>query len=117
MDAEEVWAIGDLTRRARHAVVREFRGQVRVGGELTRLEARGGNRFLELVERGGGRDGRDAHLQAFCSATRWLRLQRKLGDAGVDLSAGQRLVIVGHLEINDRGSLTLTVQDVDVAAL
>lgn len=117
MGTEEIWAIGDLTRRARHAVVREFRGQVHVGGELTRLEDRRGNRFLELVERGGGRDGRDAHLQAFCSATRWLRLQRKLGDAGVDLCAGQRLVIVGHLEINDRGSLTLTVQDVDVAAL
>jgi exodeoxyribonuclease VII large subunit len=88
-----------------------------VGGELTRLEDRRGSRWLELVERGGGRDGRDAHLQAFCSATRWLRLQRKLAEAGVDVRAGQRLVIVGSLEIGDRGSLTLTVEDVDVAAL
>jgi exodeoxyribonuclease VII large subunit len=113
----QVWAIGDLNRRARHAVVREFRGQVHVGGELTRLEDRRGNRFLELVERGGGRDGRDAHLQAFCSATRWLKLQRKLGEAGVDLRVGQRLVIVGSLEVGDRGNLSLNLVDVDVAAL
>ncbi len=116
-DEAPIWAIGDLNRRARHAVVREFRGQVRVGGELTRLEDRRGSRWLELVERGGGRDGRDAHLQAFCSATRWLRLQRKMAEAGVDVAPGQRLVVVGSLEIGDRGALSLTVEDVDVAAL
>lgn len=116
-DDAQVWAIGDLNRRARLAVVREFRGQVRVGGELTRLDDRRGNRFMELVERGGGRDGRDAHLQAFCSATKWARLQRKLAEAGINLQPGQRLVIVGNLEVGDRGNLTLTVDDVDVAAL
>ena len=112
-----VWAIGDLNRRASLAVVRDFRGQVWTAGELTRLEERRGNRWLELVERGGGRDGRDAHLEAFCSATKWQRLERKLADAGVELRAGQRLVVVGCLDIGDRGKLTLTVDDVDIAAL
>ena len=112
-----VWAIGDLNRRASLAVVRDFRGQVWTAGELTRIDDRRGNRWLELVERGGGRDGRDAHLEAFCSATKWQRLERKLADAGVELRAGQRLVVVGCLDIGDRGKLTLTVDDVDVAAL
>lgn len=112
-----IWAIGDLNRRASLAVVRDFRGQVWTAGELTRLDERRGNRWLELVERGGGRDGRDAHLEAFCSATKWQRLERKLADAGVELRAGQRLVVVGCLDIGDRGKLTLTVDDVDVAAL
>ncbi|MGI8806573.1 MAG: exodeoxyribonuclease VII large subunit [Acidimicrobiales bacterium] len=112
-----IWAIGDLNRRASLAVVRDFRGQVWAAGELTRLDDRRGNRWLELVERGGGRDGRDAHLEAFCSATKWQRLERKLADAGVELRAGQRLVVVGCLDIADRGKLTLTVDDVDVAAL
>ena len=118
LDAEpRIWAIGDLNRRASLAVVRDFRGQVWTAGELTRLDERRGTRWLELVERGGGRDGRDAHLEAFCSATKWQRLERKLADAGVELRAGQRLVVVGCLDIGDRGKLTLTVDDVDVAAL
>lgn len=118
LDGEpRIWAIGDLNRRASLAVVRDFRGQVWTAGELTRLDERRGNRWLELVERGGGRDGRDAHLGAFCSATKWQRLERKLADAGVELRAGQRLVVVGCLDIGDRGKLTLTVDDIDVAAL
>lgn len=118
LDGEpRVWAIGDLNRRASLAVVRDYRGQVWTAGELTRLDERRGNRWLELVERGGGRDGRDAHLEAFCSATKWQRLERKLAEAGVELRAGQRLVVVGCLDIGDRGKLTLTVDDVDVAAL
>jgi len=118
LDGEpRIWAIGDLNRRASLAVVRDFRGQVWTAGELTRLDERRGNRWLELVERGGGRDGRDAHLEAFCSATKWQRLERKLAEAGVELRAGQRLVVVGCLDIGDRGKLTLTVDDVDVAAL
>ena len=112
-----VWTIGDLNRRANLAVVKDFRGQVWTAGELTRLDDRRGTRWLELVERGGGRDGRDAHLQARCSATKWQRLGRKLAEAGVELRAGQRLVVVGCLEIGDRGTLTLSVDDVDVAAL
>jgi len=118
LDGEpRIWAIGDLNRRASLAVVRDFRGQVWTAGELTRLDERRGNRWLELVERGGGRDGRDAHLEAFCSATKWQRLERKLAEAGVELRAGQRLVVMGCLDIGDRGKLTLTVDDVDVAAL
>ena len=112
-----IWAIGDLNRRASLAVVRDFRGQVWTAGELTRLDDRRGNRWLELVERGGGRDGRDAHLDAFCSATKWQRLERKLAEAGVELRAGQRLVVVGCLDVGDRGKLTLTVDDIDIAAL
>jgi exodeoxyribonuclease VII large subunit len=111
------WAIGDLNRRASLGVVKEFRGTVRVVGELARFEERWGNRQLELVERGGGRDGRDAHLGAFCSATKWQRLERKLAEAGVALQAGQRVVLVGGLKIGDRGTLMLVVDDVDVAAL
>ena len=118
MDGEaRVWGIGDLNRRAGRAVVMEFRGQVWLAGELTRLDERRGNRWLELVEREGGRDGRDAHLEAFCSATKWARLERKLAEAAIELRPGQRLVIVGTLDVGDRGKLTLTVDDVDVAAL
>jgi exodeoxyribonuclease VII large subunit len=116
-ETPRIWAIGDLNRRASLAVVRDFRGQVWTAGELTRLDERRGNRYLQLVERGGGRDGRDAHLDAFCSATKWQRLERKLAEAGVTLRAGQRVVLVGCLDIGDRGRLTLTVDDVDVAAL
>lgn len=112
-----VWAIGDLNRRASRAVVMEFRGQVWLSGELARLDERRGNRWLELVERGGGRDGRDAHLEAFCSATKWARLERKLTEAAVELRPGQRLVVVGSLDVGDRAKLTLTVDDVDIAAL
>jgi len=117
MTPDRTWTIGDLNRRASRAVVKDFRGPIWTGGELTRLDERRGNRFLELVERGGGRDGRDAHLEAFCSATKWHRLERKLAEAGVALRPGQRLVVVGCLEIGDRGKLSLTVDDVDVAAL
>jgi exodeoxyribonuclease VII large subunit len=117
MTSERTWTIGDLNRRARQAVVKEFRGPIWTAGELARLDERRGNRFLELVERGGGRDGRDAHLEAFCSATKWHRLERKLAEAGVALRPGQRLVVVGCLEIGDRGKLSLTVDDIDVAAL
>lgn len=112
-----IWAIGDLNRRASLAVVKDFRGQVWTAGELARLDARRGHRYLQLVERGGGRDGRDAHLEAFCSATKWQRLDRKLAEAGVELRAGQRLKVLGCLDIGDRGRLTLTVDDLDVAAL
>ena len=112
-----VWAIGDLNRRASLAVVKYFRGPVWTAGELTRLDDRRGTRWLELVERGGGGDGRDAHLKAFCSATKWHRLERKLAEAGVELRAGQRLVVLGCLRIWDDGKLTLTVDDVDVASL
>jgi exodeoxyribonuclease VII large subunit len=117
MTAERTWTIGDLNRRASLAVVKEFRGRIWTVGELSRLDERRGNRWLELVERGGGREGRDAHLEAFCSATRWLKLSRKLADAGIELRVGQRLVIAGCLEIGDRGKLSLTVEDVDVDAL
>jgi exodeoxyribonuclease VII large subunit len=112
-----IWTIGDINRRASLAVVKDFRGQVWTEGELARLDDRRGHRYLQLVERGGGRDGRDAHLGAFCSASKWQRLGRKLADAGVELRAGQRLKLLGCLEIGDRGGLTLTVDDVDVAAL
>jgi len=111
-----IWSIGDLNRRANLAVVRDFRGQLWTEGELAKVDDRR-HRYLQLVERGGGRDGRDAHLDAFCSATKWQRLARKLADAGVELRAGQRLRILGCLEIGDRGRLTLAVDDVDVAAL
>src|SRR4051794_17128833 len=112
-----VWGIGDLNRRASRAVVLDFRGQVWTEGELASVDERRGHRYLQLMERGGGRDGRDAHLVAYCSPTRWLRLEKKLSDAGVALRAGQRLRLVGCLAIDDRGRLTLTVDDVDVAAL
>ena len=115
--APRTWTIGDLNRRAGRAVVMEFRGRLWVVGELARLDERRGHRYLELVERGGGREGRDAHLAAFCSATRWQRLERKLSEAGVALQVGQRLVLAGCLELGDRGTLTLGVDDVDVAAL
>ena len=117
MSAERMWTIGDLNRRANLAVVKEFRGPIWTVGELARLDERRGSRWLELVERGGGRDGRDAHMEAFCSATRWMRLSRKLADAGVELRVGQRLVVAGCLQIGDRGKLSLTVEDVDVDAL
>jgi len=116
-DNPRIWSIGDLNRRASLAVVRDFRGQVWTAGELTRLDERRGNRWLELVERGGGRDGRDAHLEAFCSATKWQRLERKLAEAGVALRPGQRLKLLGCLDVGDRGKLSLTVDDLDVAAL
>ncbi len=112
-----VWGIGDLNRRASRAVILDFRGQVWTEGELAGIDERRGSRYLQLVERGGGREGRDAHLAAYCSPTRWLRLERKLSEAGVALRAGQRLRLVGCLEIGDRGRLTMTVDDVDVAAL
>jgi exodeoxyribonuclease VII large subunit len=112
-----VWGIGDLNRRASRAVVLDFRGQVWTEGELASLDERRGHRYLQLMERGGGRDGRDAHLVAYCSPTKWHRLEKKLSEAGVALRAGQRLRLVGCLEIGDRGRLTLTVDDVDVAAL
>jgi exodeoxyribonuclease VII large subunit len=122
MDAEadgepRIWTIGDLNRRASLAVVRDFRGQVWTEGELARLDDRRGHRYFQLVERGGGKDGRDAHLGAFCSATKWQRLARKLAEAGVELRAGQRVKLLGCLDIGDRGGLTLTIDDVDVAAL
>lgn len=116
MTAERTWTIGDLNRRAGRAVVMEFRGQIWVVGELTRLTG-AATRWLELVERGGGRDGRDAQLQARCTPTKWQRLQRKLADAGVELRDGQRVVIGGCLEVGDRGNLLLVVDDVDVDAL
>ncbi len=118
-DAEEprLWGIGDLNRRASLAVVRDFRGQIWCVGELTKLDDRRGHRYLQLLERGGGRDGRDAHLDAFCSATKWQRLERRLAAAGVELRAGQRLKVQGCLDIGDRGRLTLTVDDLDVDAL
>ena len=117
MTAERTWGIGELNRQARMAVVKEFRGRIWTVGELARLDERRGNRYLELVERGGGRDGRDAHLDAFCSATCWSRLSRKFAAAGVELRVGQRLVVAGCLEIGDRGKLSLTLDDVDVDAL
>ena len=117
LDEPRLWTIGDLNRRASLAVVKDFRGQVWTAGELARLDDRRGHRYLQLVERGGGRDGRDAHLEGFCSATKWHRLEKKLADAGVELRAGQRLKLLGCLDIGDRGRLTLTIDDVDVAAL
>ena len=116
MTAERTWTIGDLNRRAGLAVVKEFRGPIWTVGELARLSGTG-TRWLELVERGGGRDGRDAHLQARCSPTRWHRVERKLAEAGVELRVGQRLVVAGCLEIGDAGKLTLVLEDVDVDAL
>lgn len=116
MTADRTWTIGDLNRRAGLAVVKEFRGPIWTVGELARLSGTG-TRWLELVERGGGRDGRDAHLQARCSPTRWHRLERKLAGAGVELRVGQRLVVAGCLEIGDAGKLTLVLEDVDVDAL
>jgi exodeoxyribonuclease VII large subunit len=116
MTSERTWTIGDLNRRASLAVVKEFRGPIWTVGELTRLTG-ASTRWLELVERGGGRDGRDAQLQARCTPTRWHRLQRKLAEAGVELREGQRVVISGCLEIGDRGNLSLLVEDVDVDAL
>ncbi len=112
-----VWGIGDLNRRASRAVVLDFRGQVWTEGELAGIDERRGSRYLQLVERSGGRDGRDAHLSAYCSPTRWQRLEKKLSEAGIALAAGQRIRLVGSLEIGDRGRLTMTVDDVDVAAL
>ena len=117
MTSERTWTIGQVNRQARQAVVKEFRGPIWAVGELARLDDRRGNRFLELVERGGGRDGRDAHLAAFCSATKWQRIERKLAEAGLLLRAGQRLEVTGCLEIGDRGTLSLVVDDVNVAAL
>jgi exodeoxyribonuclease VII large subunit len=116
MTAERTWTIGDLNRRAGLAVVKEFRGPIWTVGELARVSGTG-TRWLELVERGGGRDGRDAHLQARCSPTRWQRVERKLAEAGVELRVGQRLVVAGCLEIGDAGKLTLVLEDVDVDAL
>src|SRR5919199_3372394 len=111
------WSIGDLNRRADRAVVREFRGRIWVVGELARLDERRGSRYLELVERGGGRDGRDAHLGAFASPTHWRRLEARLAEAGVALRAGQRVIVAGCLEVGDRGALTLKIEDLDVDAL
>ena len=117
MPAERTWTIGELNRRASLAVVKDFRGRIWTVGELTKLVEVRGNRFMQLVERGGGRHSPDAHLKAFCSASRWVRLSRKLAEAGVELRAGQRLVVAGCLEIGDRGELSLDVDDVDVDAL
>ena len=117
MTAERRWTIGELNRRASLAVVKDFRGRIWTVGELTKLVEVRGNRFMQLVERGGGRHSPDAHLKAFCSASRWVRLSRKLAEAGVELRAGQRLVVAGCLEIGDRGELSLDVDDVDVDAL
>ncbi|HET7720683.1 MAG TPA: exodeoxyribonuclease VII large subunit, partial [Acidimicrobiales bacterium] len=117
MTAERTWTIGDLNRRASRAVVLEFRGRIWTVGELAKLVEARGNRFMELVERGGGRRSPDAHLKAFCSATRWAQLSRKLAEAGVELRVGQRVVVAGCLEIGDRGELSLVVDDVDIDAL
>jgi exodeoxyribonuclease VII large subunit len=111
-----VWTIGDLNRRASLAVVKEFRGRVWIVGELTRVRGHA-HRWLELVDRGGGREGRDAQLQAVCWATKWQRLERKLGDAGVELQPGQRLTVAGSLAIGDDGKLTFTIDDIDIDAL
>lgn len=116
-DEPRIWTIGDLNRRASRAVVMDFRGPVWIEGDLASIVERRGSRYLELVERGGGRDGRDAHLGAFCSATRWQRLAPKLAEAAVDLRAGQHLRLAGSLDIGDRGKLMLTIDDVDIAAL
>lgn len=111
-----MWSIGDLNRRASQAVIKDFRGAVRVGGELAKLDDRRGTRWMELVDRQGGRDGRDAQLKAVVWPTRWSQIQSALEQAGLGVQVGQRLVLVGRLSVGDRGDLTLEVDGVDVAA-
>jgi exodeoxyribonuclease VII large subunit len=112
-----IWTIGELNRRADRAVVLEFRGPVWVTGELASVRESANSRWFELVQRGGGRDGRDAHLEARCSATKWRRLAETLDEAGVGLRTGQSLVASGCLEVGDRGKLTLAIDDINIAAL
>lgn len=114
----DVLTIPELYARASHAVVETFPAPVRVRAELRRLSASAaGHRFLELVEPGGARGGRDAMLKGVVWASDWAGIEAQLSEAGIALDDGRVVVLEGRVRVYEAaGTVQLHIQRLDVDA-
>jgi exodeoxyribonuclease VII large subunit len=114
---DNVLSVGQVWRRSRNALAREFRQAVWVGGEIKNLREWRGNWYLTLVEPGGNGDGSDITLDVACSPKRRLVIQSNLAAGGLQLSAGMQVRIYGPVTIGRLGKLQVELQQLDTTAL
>jgi exodeoxyribonuclease VII large subunit len=114
---ETVLSVGQVWRRSRNALAREFRQAVWIGGEIKNLREWRGNWYLTLVEPGGNGDGSDITLDVACSPKRRLVIQDQLAKSGIGLGAGMQVRIYGPVTIGRLGKLQVELQRLDTSAL
>jgi exodeoxyribonuclease VII large subunit len=114
---EQALSVGQVWRRSRNALAREFRQAVWVAGEIKSLREWRGNWYLTLVEPGGNGDGSDITLDVACSPKRRLVIQNQLAQAGIGLAAGMQVRIYGPITIGRLGKLQAELQQLDTSAL
>lgn len=110
-------SVGQLFRRSRNALARDFRGLVWVEGEIKALREQRGSLYLTLVDPGDYADGGDINLDVACWPKRNAVLQAQLRQAGVKLTAGMMVRIEGTITISKVGRLQVELARLDTEAL
>ncbi len=113
----EALSVGQLQRKAKNALAREFRGPVWVTGEVKSLREHRGNLYITLVEPGDYADGSDTSLDVSAWAKRAAVLRAQLAQAGITLAAGMQIRVSGNVTLSKNGRLMIELIALDVEAL
>lgn len=114
---DNILSVGQVWRRSKNALAREFRQAVWIGGEVKNLREWRGNWYLTLVEPGGNGDNYDVTLDVACSPKRRMVIQDQLTKSGIGLAAGMQVRIYGPVTIGRLGKLQVDLQQLDTSAL
>ena len=109
--------VGQLQRKAKNALAREFRGPVWVSGEVRSIRDHRGNLYITLVEPGDFVDGTDTSLDVAAWARRAAVMKAQLNDAGTTLAAGMQIRVSGNVTLSKVGRLHVELIALDIEAL
>ncbi len=114
---EQVLSVGQLFRRSRNALARDFRGLVWVHGEIKSMREQRGSLYLSLVDPGDYADGGDISVDVACWPKRNAVIQGQLRQAGLKLAAGMMVRIEGNVTLSKVGRLQIELTRLDTDAL
>lgn len=116
MDIETI-SVGQLQRKAKNAIAREFRGPVWVAGEIRALREQRGNTYITLVEPGDHASGADTQLDVAAWGNKSALMRAQLAEAGITLAAGMQVRVMGEATLGKLGKLMLVMSKLDVEGL
>lgn len=117
--ADAALTVSEFYDRVKIALRAEFPAQVWVTGEIRKVTARNGNRYLELADHNAApeRSG-TAMLDVACWSRDWPLIGAELESVGVELSPGLVVRIRGKVGVWDGAAkLRFSMIELDVAAL
>lgn len=114
---QEALSVGQLYRRSKNALAREFRGPVWVTGEIKAMREMRGSLYLSLVEPGDFSDGTDISIDIACWPRQRALVQAQLAAAGISLAAGMVVRVQGNVTLSKFAKLQVELQALDTEAL